>query len=138
MNEELNKALLDVITKVTSGVEGVVAFGQDQIPEVVEQLLLWEMTISLIGFLLGMLSLTIAVFRGIQGEGLRVKYDKAYKEGPLSSDGHDFLRVCSYIIPWCCAIVVFIIIANNLVWIKILVAPKLFLLEYAAKMVGGA
>ena len=42
MNEQLQKVLADIITRVTSGADAAIQFGKEQIPEVLKQLLIWN------------------------------------------------------------------------------------------------
>jgi hypothetical protein len=77
-SEQVNQALADILTKVTSGVDGVVEFSKEQIPDVVEQLLLWHAFESFLGFFVGVVCLVIGLYRwGIQVK-LRDKYDQLY------------------------------------------------------------
>ena len=46
MNEQLQKVLTDIITRVTSGADATIQFGKEQIPEVLKQLLVWNFTFS--------------------------------------------------------------------------------------------
>jgi len=46
MNEQLETALAELIQKTLSGVDSVVGFGQEQLPEVVRQLILYNIWAS--------------------------------------------------------------------------------------------
>ena len=46
MNDQLQKVLADIITRVTSGADAAIQFGKEQIPEVLKQLLIWNFTFS--------------------------------------------------------------------------------------------
>ena len=43
MNEQLQNALVDLITKVTSGMDTATAFLAGELPDVVQQLLRWKL-----------------------------------------------------------------------------------------------
>ncbi|MBJ8812661.1 hypothetical protein, partial [Citrobacter koseri] len=48
MNEQANKILVELLQKAANGIDAAVSFSQAQIPDVVHQLLVWNMTHSLI------------------------------------------------------------------------------------------
>ena len=48
MQEEANKILVDLLKKASDGIDSAIAFSQAQIPDVVHQLLVWNMVDSLI------------------------------------------------------------------------------------------
>ena len=43
MNEQLQNALVNLLTKVTSGMDTATAFLSAELPEVVQQLLVWKL-----------------------------------------------------------------------------------------------
>ena len=125
MNEELqgtlNEALVSVIESAASAKDFILA----ETPEVIEQLLLWKMIDSIVATLLG-LAILYAVYRFA-----RWGYRDANKD---SYEQHEVLQVLGSVasviaVPmgvWC---------ALQLQWLKILIAPKVYLLEYAAELV---
>ncbi|EKP8990625.1 hypothetical protein P4K59_005112, partial [Escherichia coli] len=48
MEEQANKILVELLQKASNGIDAAVSFSQAQIPDVVHQLLLWNMVDSLI------------------------------------------------------------------------------------------
>lgn len=105
---------------MTDGIDSAVAFSQAQIPDVVQQLLMWHAVssaaIQVLCAVLIILSATLAIFTWNS-----------------SSDGELVALV---------SLLTFIIIAVSLVvffnyfdWLKIWLAPKLYLIEYAASLV---
>ena len=50
MNESLQQALISIITKVTSGIDTSISFLSQQIPDVIQQLLVYNFWISIIHF----------------------------------------------------------------------------------------
>lgn len=162
MNEELQNALVNFVSMITSAAETAGGFAAEQMPEVIEQLLLWTATISAAWFLLGvflflncMLALyekggifSIAIGRARQA---RANAEAAYEAGERwTRFGHGGSSVTSVrydgIMVRCAAIeggtpyallsvAGLTISASNLEWLKILIAPKVWLIEYAAGLV---
>lgn len=132
MNEQMNNAIVEVINKVTSGVEGAIEFSKEQIPDVLEQLLMWNMCESIMWLVIGLV-LVVTSVKMFFGWNSR-------KKVILSSDycGED--KEDLQTIWWVVLIVIGVagipfVIYNTLEIIKIIVAPKLYLLEYAADLV---
>ncbi|OSL33845.1 hypothetical protein [Escherichia albertii] len=46
MEEQANKILIELLQKASNGIDAAVSFSQAQIPDVVHQLLLWNMLIA--------------------------------------------------------------------------------------------
>ena len=134
--EQVNQALADILSKVVSGVDGVVEFSKEQIPDVVNQLLMWHALESLLGFFVGVVFFSFGFYRWKIQLKLRSKYETLCQEGKMGWDMKDFHIFFSYATPPVLVIIGFCVLAINLEFIKILVAPKLYLLEYAAKLVG--
>ena len=121
MNEELqlkaNEVLLQLLNKATEVGEAAMA----EIPLVVQELLTYNFVTSLVGFIvwgiLAALSLTILF-----------KYFK-----PIAQEDHDAGL----------AFIAFVAIVNLLIylvffstaWLKIWLAPRVYLLEYAASLI---
>lgn len=144
MNEQANKILADLLQKASNGIDAAVSFSQAQIPDVVHQLLLWSAVSSIIWQALALIISTVignALYRGIKQRGERVEgrsfrgycyigksifYDD---DGDLSSLG--FLSTLVGGIVLACCFATFI---GNFDWLKIWLAPKLYLIEYAAHL----
>lgn len=125
MNEELQKAVAELIQKSIVAVQEGSVFLAAEIPDVVYQLLLWHGVLNLMMFSLGMILLIGFII---------VDYNvgkwiwKSHKE----SDWFYYLVPGSlfrllYVIPS--------IALLNLTWLQIWIAPKIFLIEYAAKLI---
>ena len=110
-----------------------------EIPDVIQQLLVWHAIESFIWFFIGVLLLAapwIVYWRwGGRGEPTEPKYGEArYKEtlthnrlGEVDGDGMGPLVLGGVV----ATLAGFALALNNLEWLQILVAPKLYLLEYA-------
>ncbi|WFQ80739.1 hypothetical protein PXH59_06380 [Xenorhabdus sp. SF857] len=58
--ENADKALAELINKALSGIDGMIGFGKDQLPTVIEQLMLWQLWANGLLFIL-FLALTLLV-----------------------------------------------------------------------------
>jgi hypothetical protein len=148
MNDQANKVLLELLKKASNGIDAAVSFSQAQIPDVIHQLLLWKFTKSLIVMLIVMATIPLAAkiirmmlkrepdgFIGDEGSSWekgkpRFKPTLVWeKNGELSPLSIIFgAAICLY------ALVIFITVMD-MTWLKIWLAPKLYLMEYAADLV---
>lgn len=121
------------------------AFLVAEIPDVIQQLLVWHAIESLVWFLPGLLFIAAPwfVYRrwGGRGKPTEPKYGEARYEatlthnytGTIDGDGLVFLILGS-LVSLCLG---FMLLMFNLEWLQILVAPKLYLLEYARTLIRG-
>lgn len=125
MNEKLQEYLLKLLEKMESGVEKGAAFLEGEIPEVIEQVLVWYATYGLIKCLtgFGLLFGAWKLFRYIQTSIPRWYEENRYGDWWVL-----------YIAPAVVAVISLFFI--NVQWLKIWIAPKLWLLEYASKLVS--
>lgn len=145
MGEQLRGAMAELITMLTKGAEGLYAFGQEQVPEVLSQLILWKT--AQYGLLTVVLMATVLSYlwfiRRMCGE----------KPPQQSRDGDnrhpwipDFWRDSDRDIHfhWVtlgvlgglgATVCLLASVANLLNILKITLAPKVWLLEYAAQLV---
>ena len=125
MNEQTQQALAELLQKAVNGVDSITAFSQAQLPEVINQLLMWNFVSSLltqvgcIAYLIGFSLVAKRVFQ----------YCKDNRDG----DSVIFV-VLGLIFAWMVALVAIATFFDNFVWIKIWLAPKLYLLEYASQL----
>ena len=130
MDEQLRYAMAELINLLTKGAEGLYAFGQEQVPEVLTQLLMWK------GVSSGLLCLLFfSLFCSSLYLIWRVKNSKPEsmwrgRHGDLY-EGSIAVFVCA---PIAAAVFFGVTLANH-DWLQILIAPKLYLLEYAAQLV---
>lgn len=133
MNEELNQVLIDAINKTTEGVGAAVDFAIEQSPDVIQQLLLWHALQSALvfGFALGYTIILVWIV---------VKHSKTIPEKgqanliwrwPACRMGHEMNPAAVSLI----VLVMPCLGLFHLDWLKIMLAPKLYLLEYAASLV---
>jgi hypothetical protein len=140
----LEQALVHIIEKAVHGIDTATAFIQAELPDVVQQLLVWHAVDSFIWFALGvslpaLFWITYLVKGGRGNVKETDKYGTTYYEetlthgrsGEVSEFGVFFCALgggCSHVIGTLLAL-------DNLTWLKILLAPKLYLLEYAARLI---
>ena len=137
MNEQLQKSLADILTKATSGVEAGVTFLSAEVPDVIHQLLMWKLAEALIGTAFAVIILVSLVWGFIKysGVGTQLK-DSGGRKITLTHDAYGNLSpytiftyggglfamsiatVCTY--------------EGLLEALKIYIAPKAYLIEYAA------
>lgn len=128
MNEALQNTINTILTEAMAVAEATGEFLVDQVPDVVEQLLVWHLTVSLIGMCLFILIHVISV-------KLIVKHMKDWffdLDGPdrglISTMGGSMYAIYMTVTA--------LILSPSLDWLKIWIAPKLYLLEYAADLVS--
>lgn len=137
MKEEANKILLELLKKATEGIDAAISFSQAQIPDVVRQLLLWNLVDSLIITVIAIASIPLVVWL-IKRQWARVPnvldsgryiptlvWDKRGEINPA------VLIVFVFGAFWAVWV---IRVLSNLTWLKIWLAPKLYLIEYAASL----
>ncbi|EKT1062187.1 hypothetical protein QDT49_002516 [Shigella sonnei] len=148
MQEEANKILVDLLKKASDGIDSAIVFSQAQIPDVVHQLLVWNMVDSLIKTLIAISTIPLVIwFMKKQCKKIEIgKFDNEgrscdngqpkYKPTMLwESDG----RLSGFVLPLVAVFILwfsFIIsVVANMTWLKIWLAPKLYLIEYAASLI---
>ena len=152
MNEELQQALIQFVTMITESAQAVGEFGAEQAPEVIGQLIAWGMTLSLILFFffafvtVGSIMLSIKSIRESSSKvaALRAQYDAHElwtRYTPSSSvtslqfDTRMFRVMNFHLMVMIPAAIGIIGMVSNLEWLKILIAPKVWLIEYASSLI---
>lgn len=140
MNETLQIALAEIIMRATNATETAIEFMGEQLPDVVNQLLMWKFTMYFIQFLVGFFLIIVALWivkkMVTMPEKLTDEYHTRYKENFFyDKDGY-----CTpTIIPgalFTAISAVLGICSLNLTWLQIWIAPKIYLIEYAASLVA--
>ena len=121
MKNELMAQVLPILEKTKEGILKAVEIVQAEMPELIEQVLAWNFALSLIGFIIGLAFLVLGI-------KLIKPVHKYVKE-----DCDDFFCYFGCAIP---LVIGLIAIFKNLEWLQILIAPKLFLIEYITKLVN--
>lgn len=127
MNEQLQQALASILGKTMQGVEAGVSFLSTEIPDVIHQLLLFKLVWSAI---IAVILATTCFF--LISKGWKVS-KKANEEVNSSNKGFPWFvygAVC--VLP---SVIMFFVILGSLKnVIQIWLAPKIYLIEYAASL----
>ncbi|AOQ26743.1 hypothetical protein [Vibrio phage S4-7] len=132
MNEQLQTALTQIIDKTMTGVDQSVDFLSEQIPDVLSQLLLWYGVSNMIYALVGIVVL-YACYRIVKkpkGTNETWLWEwSEYKESHRTTDYAPFLFLL--ILP----IIIGLALLGNIMYaLQIFIAPKIWLIEYAASL----
>ena len=151
MNEQLQEALSELLNKANNGIDSASDFLASELPDVIYQLLMWHGVYSLVLFTFGLFLLLSVPY---QIKKINSFIPEKIKEGDndnwfwkdgngsYSSFGFYLERTEGafffYLAAFIFSIVEFAFILNfiNLTWLQIWIAPKVWLLEYAAKLAG--
>lgn len=117
MNDDLQKALLAILKDSTDSIKSGMSFLQQQIPDVILQLLHWHfaynLTLFLIWFIVGIIFFIIAFCN----------------RETWFDDPRFFVSIVGALLAW------LVSITCGLIAMQIYIAPKIFLIEYAANLV---
>lgn len=127
MNNQAEKVLTQLLQRAVDGVDKAVEFSQAQIPDVVEQLLLWHMVESLLWNIPAIILLFIAIF--VWPAQFRKNGWARNRDGKIGEGEIPVTLVVSL------ALAFLSWLFSSTTWLQILIAPKLYLLEYAAELV---
>lgn len=151
MNDQLQTALADILTKTTDVVSAGVGFLQAELPDVVRQLLVWKMAEGAMYLLFAVMGLTAIVFAVRWAAPIIIGYSKGSslywrntgndverqgKQLMEEYSGRYGYAVFASIVS--CIAAIFVVISlpvNAGVMLQIWLAPKLYLIEYAARLV---
>ena len=129
MSEQTNKLLAELLQKAVSGLDSAVAFSQAQLPEVIHQLMYWKA--ALYGLRIVVISLLflgcVVLFR--KGVGWARGWE-IEEIGIISVIASGVLGI----------ILMFLIFEDTGNLLQLWLAPKIWLIEYAADLVrpGGS
>lgn len=146
MNEQAKDVLAQLMQRALDGVDAAVDFSQQQIPDVIQQLLMWKSAESLIYFSFGIIFVLFCPLIFYIGHRLEKKARRDYENGEawtrhggsaissvtsISYDMVGSLKKSSTLF----VVAGFIMVFENLEWLQIWMAPKLYLLEYGASLI---
>ena len=118
----VNDAVVLIINKAVSGIDTATAFLSQQIPDVIQQLLIWNAVKSALLCLLGVLFI-VAYFKAARRF---IKENDNDSDCVMASVGVGIIPTTSGLL----------LIICNFDWLQIMLAPKVWLIEYAAKLAG--
>ena len=119
MEEQANKILVELLQKASNGIDAAVSFSQALIPDVIHQLLMWHAVSS----------------AGIQALCVLVIISCVYLMIFAWNKGDDADFVISSLLVTSGIAISTVVFFNYFDWLKIWLAPKLYLIEYAASLV---
>lgn len=124
MNEQLQQALAAMLNKTVSGVEAGAAFLTAEIPDVIHQLLVWKAVVSAIS-MLGFFILCYSIYKV---NAIQYRWVKSKKDFDIIDDPYVLLNIAQLL--W------FIPLGHlwSIDWLQIWLAPKIYLIEYAASL----
>ncbi|MGL5582080.1 MAG: hypothetical protein ACRDCE_14150 [Cetobacterium sp.] len=134
MNDQLQQALLKIIDKTQAGVDASVEFLGKEIPDVVQQLLMYktvEMSVSVflaVAFIIAGVVVLRKTRTDFVNECSWVHDGTTY--APLTFGG-----ICASVLGVCTLFISLLCLINTIYGlVKIVVAPKIWLIEYAASL----
>lgn len=127
MNEQANKILIELLQKAVRGIDGAVSFSQAQIPDVIHQLLVWNAVTTLIVQIVSIVFIGVYIWLGIKS--IRILFEDC------RYDGSEIMAMIWLIVGGISSFVFIVAFFNSFDWLKIWLAPKLYLLEYAASLI---
>jgi hypothetical protein len=146
LKEKGAEALVNMIDVTVKTMSDVVDFSKQQIPDVLHQLLMWKAVESLVGFILplilaiALLSYCLSFWKSIPKQLSRDRDGRApwIADEFQGADGALYGRywfrgyVC-FVLGILASIVAFF--SFNLDWLQIWIAPKVYLIQYAAELI---
>lgn len=167
MNEQLQIALAEILRRATQGLDAGTQFLSAQLPDVVNQLLMWKLAHYTIPMVLAAMLLLVLLVAGwkfysvvmadpriVAEAAASARYriynnaDRAEDFSKLRQDWRDAQEVAEMLpekVPIYIALgilmgiaalfsTMLLIASLNLKWLQILIAPKIYLIEYAASL----
>lgn len=136
MNEQLQQALAAILNKTMAGVEAGVSFLSAELPDVIQQLLIWKAAQSLV-ISIGGLLLVVATSVFVRKQSRRIKNQDGYGyRANLVFDGSGDVHpgiigvIFGAAFGWGFGVAGML----DLTWLQIWLAPKIYLIEYAASL----
>lgn len=118
MDKELQQALAAILNKTTSAVQNGVSFLQGQLPDVIQQLLMWKLVESLVWFVV-LLVLCISMALLTRWIIKHKNVDEIW--------GLAIPTVTGFVLSGIGAL-------SHNAWLMILIAPKVYLIQFAASL----
>lgn len=139
MNDQLQQALATLLSTTVDAMQTGVSFLQAQLPDVIRQLLVWKATYSIMQCLLSITLVLVALwslrfYRKPPIVGRDRFGDPEYKTN-LVYESHGYVH--AGLLGVLAVQTVFMstaVINFNLDWLQIWLAPKIYLIEYAAHL----
>lgn len=124
MKEYILKELTGLVELTKTGAVKAIEILQVQAPELIKQIMAWEFAVSLAHFMIGVISFLSLVF-------LVRKAPKWWKD----ADCEPTIKTFGSIVWGITGVLIGFASISNVIWLKILIAPKLFLIEYFTALI---
>lgn len=147
MNEQLQSALAKIIEKAVAGMDSSIAFMQAETPEIVEQLLAWYAVKGLMLSFLGTIMISVGIFVAIKAMKSKPEVSDNFKDTFLWTRGRYQWNKDEAIANEGAAMLIATFVSLSIFFgilflcfnlmepIQILIAPKVWLIEYASTLV---
>lgn len=139
MNEQLQAELTKIITNVNNGTESAWSFINGQAPDVIQQLIVWYGVKSFLSFCIWIIFIIagyIAVIKLFKLSKRLSDKEKERAKNKAYSHYDPFPYVAIWLVPLIIAATLTpIIITENITWLQIWIAPKVWVLEYVTSVV---
>ena len=141
MQEQLNERLLTFIDKFLAGIDGTVDFMSEQLPDYIEQLLVWYAVYGAVMTLFGIILISVSTYIVVKYSGVGEKVDESKSSRydnhrPTWTHDNDGDLMGSIVIV-CVGYLMILWVGFyhiNLDWLQIMIAPKVWLVEYASQL----
>ena len=120
MNEELQKALGELLNKANNGIDAASGFLAAELPDVIQQLLMWNIWHSIIWGVLYFLCFSVCLWGSVKCIRYTMKEPELTVANIFPIGGAILFSLCS--------------IDEFSTALQIWIAPKVWLLEYASKL----
>ena len=121
MNEELQKALGELLSKANDGIDAASGFLVAELPEVIQQLLSWHCALSLVWAIVFVVMFITSIKLFLWGGGEDCKGSE--------------MEVVVWLLTALGGVVTFFLAINRIIEaLQIWIAPKVWLIEYAASL----
>jgi predicted nuclease of restriction endonuclease-like RecB superfamily len=142
MNEELQNQLSTILQGVINTADSASAFFIEELPEVIQQLLMWKFAVSLITTLIfPVFASTLALYvykRGYKNftEWIRLM-NLPYSQMETGDNSKIVVKGVETIGGGAISLIALLVSSHhlNLTWLQIWLAPKIYLMEYASTLI---
>ena len=141
MNEKLQNQLVEILQSVSTSVGDAKEFMIAELPDVVQQVLSWYTVLSIIENIIGIILVVLMVYiirnMAVKPKSMstaNIVQRLAFMKENYNENGIDYspgVLLWASTVLIMCAVVMSTL---NIVFLKILIAPKLWLIEYAATL----
>ena len=138
MDDKVSDQLTEIQAFIQQGLETGVDFASAQVPLLIQEILNWGIAYAITWWVLMLIPIGLVLYVRTHLKDCQKNYKLKVKDGGRASDSEECANVFrGYILPIAAATILFISTAvNGLEIIKILVAPRLYLLEQVSNLIG--